>query len=71
MKLERLIFILKEANLHKILLDDFEQDIIYDRSRAYAKFGDKIRITNKQELQLEMIADKLFLKGVDNDTKNS
>lgn len=63
MNIERLVYILKEANLHKILLDDFEQDIIYDRSIGYAKYGKNINITAKQEKELEKIAQKLFLKG--------
>jgi len=61
MELKRLVLILKEANLHYKLLDDFQMCLIFDRTQGYKQHGAKVNITSKQEKALEEIAEKLFI----------
>ena len=62
MKPQRLFNILTHASQYMFMLRDFERDLVNDRLAAYRQYGLRTRITPKQEVVLEEIAQKLFVR---------
>jgi len=55
------IGVIKEAILYKVLLNDFERNVVDDTIMRYRKFGMKMRMSTKQLELIGEIEEKLFL----------
>lgn len=59
-QVQRVVGVLKEANLYMALLDEKSEEFVRSLTRRYAKYGVKMQISVKQLEWLESIGHKLF-----------